>query len=739
MLVTFQFKQKPQKVKKPSKTFTKTQKMEEHLLIENPDSISLKKRSRNGCVTCKVRKKRCDESKPICGDCARLKRPCKYLNDTMTPEETKRIKSEILVMEEEYKCRRRNKKRPKSSSSSNKQNKVVFNPLTPLAPEMPLSEEFNGAPLATAPQPSHVAHTDHVDSPNSLHKSHSIHDLFSQFSNQFPFSPFMMKSPNIENGEGGPLLHDLPDLHLDSEFLPTYQQEFEAEMSKDIDFSNNVDHHNDTHNNNHNVKNNSQYRPLYESSRVELLEENKNQLINSTQPHNHLEIIDNPSLIATTTLSVLNSQDIMYYDYFKRRLSRIISIVPEKENLYLKIFLPMAHYDLGCLYGILAWSSFHMGNHHQARGNVYVDKALKYINDTKINENNIEEPGNTATKWLSRHNRVNMRLASLLIICGAEICKGDVKNWGSYLEQAAMLVKRNGGLSSFNESQSQHWLIANMAYHDILTSSASERGLLFSLDEYARVVNFSKFGLDPLHGISKPLFQIIAEISSLATEVKHLLKRTTNTLTNQYLGHANSLDSPEFDYATDIPGTSSTSGSTSDESVAATEFESRHDALLYINTKANDILRRIDNCHPNMEFLRTLPPKDLNLQLSLFQVFQLAAKLHIQQSVLKNPATSLPIQLLICEMSRYLDHVLNSPVESCLCFPLFVCGMNCCTKKDRKLIRDKFDEYLDRYRYGNVERTKIIMEQVWMMNPTGSKNIDWYEIVKKLGWNLSFA
>lgn len=48
---------------------------------EGRNSITRKrKRSRNGCLTCKTRKKKCDETKPVCNNCNKLRLYCCYKN-----------------------------------------------------------------------------------------------------------------------------------------------------------------------------------------------------------------------------------------------------------------------------------------------------------------------------------------------------------------------------------------------------------------------------------------------------------------------------------------------------------------------------------------------------------------------------------------------------------------------------------------------------------------------------------
>lgn len=56
---------------------------------------TLRKHSRTGCITCKVRKKRCSEDKPICNDCSRLGFTCIYLPKSTDRRVLQKFKEEI--------------------------------------------------------------------------------------------------------------------------------------------------------------------------------------------------------------------------------------------------------------------------------------------------------------------------------------------------------------------------------------------------------------------------------------------------------------------------------------------------------------------------------------------------------------------------------------------------------------------------------------------------------------------
>lgn len=111
----------------------------------------------------------------------------------------------------------------------------------------------------------------------------------------------------------------------------------------------------------------------------------------------------------------------------------------------------------------------------------------------------------------------------------------------------------------------------------------------------------------------------------------------------------------------------------------------------------------------------------------------------MKQSVLRLNSTSIEIQYLNNQLIKLLDVLLGSEVESCLCLPMFIAGLNCITRNDRSDIMKRFDLFINRYKWKNVLRCQIIINYVWKLNSNGEKFIDWYSVVKKLGWDLSFA
>ena len=546
----------------------------------------MNKRKSNGCITCKLRKKKCDEIKPICGDCSRLGRRCEYINENMTNDEINKLTHEMSIIENNSKSRNRKRKR----------------------------------------------------------------------------------------------------------------NEFENEISYD----------NNNNNNNNNIYNNNN--------------------------NNELTIIANPSILQNTTLANLSPIDKFLYNYYRDKLSFIVCSAPKNENMYLNTFLPMAHVDKSVLYSILAWSAFHLGGKEWLKwGKYYINQSFKRFknnpilieeisefdeigddnddskeiyennsnnNDNNNNNNNIIEKDDF-TYSLNYENLINTRLAAFLILCGVEICKGDVYNWSKYLKLSYELINLRGGLDKFNNSKVEHFLITNFAYHDII--GINKNISYFDIKDYEKmwlVSNKIKF-IDPLHGISSPVFQLLAQINNL----------------NENINRENDIDDDD-------------------------DNNNNNDKIMNyceIFNECQKIEIMINNVKPRLPIDLNLNEKELELQLTIFECFQITLKIYLKTLILKINSSSIEIQYLNNKLIKLLDILLGSEFESCLCLPIFIAGLNCINFDDRIEINNKIQLFINRYKWKNVLICQLIINYVWKLNFNGDKFINWYLIIKKLGWNLSFA
>ncbi|GMG55941.1 unnamed protein product [Ambrosiozyma monospora] len=196
----------------------------------------------------------------------------------------------------------------------------------------------------------------------------------------------------------------------------------------------------------------------------------------------------------------------------------------------------------------------------------------------------------------------------------------------------------------------------------------------------------------------------------------------------------------------DSPKSTSTTSSVWYRKHADSQFEpeqhvhtANYEVYDEIMTEAYELDHRLNQAKPNSQSLAQLSPRDMELQLSMFECFQLTAKIHLRQSVMRTNSSSLEIQYLVSQLTKSIDIMLGTEIEGCLCFPLFIAGMNSIYKKDRRDMNRRFNEFITRYKFKNALRCQIIMKHIWRLNPKGDKCVDWYETVKNLGWDLSFA
>lgn len=889
-------------------------------------SIHMKssKRTSNGCLTCKLRKKRCDEVKPVCGDCLRLGRRCEYISDDMTEEEIHKLREEMSLIEADSKTRKRKKKvkeegpNPLSATkyentsngtddiglcSSTKKHikakkkprvkkarngKVVFNPFAMNLASITHSPVFNGL-QSSALLPKHItsspsftnitelpdtvtklnfnesnillssktvstskveksfeglntltngnAASDIPNSTNSTGNSNNPYTHNDQPKNLSGLSPNFLANiaavtpipeiPTLEQNSPAPLLSLNDDFELGlSEMFPAnfsklihehFKKEINGKLSNQLD-TDTSSKELDSPTPLSTIQDVLSFSPRFQQ--IDVLDEDFNPdngkhpnikssskeiLVDQSIGYYHdghhrsttepPQLYTNPSIVTNTTLANLSTMGQTLYQYYRDKLSFIVCSAPKTENMYLNTFLPMAHVDKSVLYGLLAWSAFHLGGRTMERqGNYYIKLAIdefyrrpiigrEVAGNLKLVYDEVDETDETIIKecitdidaesyqdlqlsQLSRDDLINTRLAAFLILCGVEICKGDVSNWSKFLIYGAELIKMKGGLEKFNESKDEHFLATNYAYHDITAIQVvDDRTIRFDIQEYEKMwLKSNELGFtDPQHGISSPVFKILAEVNKLVLDVQKSNKR----LKKQDIQRIGKDDKTKYKSVSESPDelrhgldeedcwVSETGSSISSnieeyflsEQLSTVDTEDsmgeRYDQILYmeeLNTimkECSNIEQKINEAKPKLS--PYLTNKELELQLTMFECFQVTSKIHLKQSVQRMNSSSIEIQYLNSQLIKLLDVLLGSEVEACLCLPMFIAGMNVVTQSDRVGMIRRFDSFINRYKWKNVTRCKIVIRYIWKLNNNGDRFIDWYSVVKRLGWDLSFA
>lgn len=771
------------------------------LLIKSPTDFHKFKengRSRLGCLTCKIRKKKCDEVRPVCSDCKRLHKKCYYVDQsTMTTEEIRSLKRKVELEESNHKLRRR--KKPKSKVTK-EELKGASNP----QPQLPLGhtrvELTNTLDLVS--HMSHgkpgVSYAENVDTNTSKGNINLIHPTISNDIHTFALSD-RNNSANVSNlrstaGQNIELsnneqanLENEFDLHqpsILSSLIPHLADPFEDVLGS-FKYPHPVD--------NATIESPSAFLSLLREMNNTTTSENKIEEIDDSKfdefkhiaaaspevapeiyamiesfdqarTHDHVErslITSSPSFpdfVSTLnahfnpspnpqpsllSLPELADPSVSYlYNYYVEVISKKVSVAPTSQNesnSYQKIFLPLAQKDKGVLYSILAWAGFQLGGKWEADATSFVKKAMQHFHQN--NNNDMQLVSSYGGLEGDRSSIIN-KLAILMILVGANICKGDVKNWSVYLRWGWKLLSSNGGILRFNQSKEENWLISNFAYHDLLASSTSERGTYFTSREYNKIfedhdVFFLLGQLNPLLGISKKMFTIIGEISTLLYESKKLLHEYYSRGVDNHLEQ-----SREFlnEYLHGLDDESKLNEEIEvDEFSDVSDHHKANQLLSIMITKAKDLERHIDESKPDKSDICNLTDSDLELQLTLFEAFQLSAKLFLRESLLRCNPSHLESQMINNDLIKCLDILIGTPVQASLVFPFFISGIHCVSKHDQELMLQRVNSFIEHYGMFNANRAREVMQKIWKENCNGDKVTDWHSMLNDLGWDLNFA
>ncbi|ODQ78200.1 hypothetical protein BABINDRAFT_162869 [Babjeviella inositovora NRRL Y-12698] len=823
-----------------------------------------KRRSKSGCVTCKIRKKKCDELRPTCGDCQRLGKACVWVGKDMSESEIQDLKRKVETFEDGNKTRKRahsiknpdempekeraskrtkvpGSKNPGSGNEGNPE-ASLFSPFfattgLPLPSLSPLLNPQTGSPFfysgtnlhskpddegihfGITPSPSALNLQDFSKGGStSLRKGHhhAAHMLPTSLLREFQYAPDTSNGPVQDSVAVNGLpekAEEIEEINEPHEIPDTCYLSYPSSpmsLSWIMDYS-------------HPEGTCFEAAGASPMSRFLQLPPSEHAGQERYVGQFDYPIYSQPSVSKTLSQS-LDPVGVALYQHYRDKVAKMVCIIPQPEaNFYLKTFLPMAHVDKGVLYAIIAWSAFHLGGEqYESQGRRYTEMSLKHI----------QQANTTGTPKASARNSQIIKLANLLILSSAEICHGDVKKWSVYLAWAYALIKNNiGGLHHLKNSgdSDQEWLAANFAYHDVMASSISERGTYFPIEDYddldfeggGRTLSHtnamqphSMAGVNPLHGICKPLFNVIGEISTFSLEVKKVLKgshwlpdgstcSTRSSLQYDDSGSNSSsssktspkntgndprnnsapqtgysmYDDPNCGFQPMRPQSPSSLlnrvyGSLDDggmppekpnqdnsfakleslfggfpeetheyngHSILENDEINKQDVIRFALQRSKILEAKIDKCKPTANSLATISGANLQWQLTLFELMQATAKLHLRQSILKINSSCLETQMLLHDALKYIDVIITTPLNSSLCFPIFIAGINCVSKTDRNTMRKRFEKLYKDCKAGNIQRIKSVMEKVWSKNPNGDTIIDWFSIVKRLDWDLSFA
>ncbi|CAI1891481.1 hypothetical protein SEUBUCD650_0D00800 [Saccharomyces eubayanus] len=415
----------------------------------------------------------------------------------------------------------------------------------------------------------------------------------------------------------------------------------------------------------------------------------------------------------------LDSMGLQLYNYYRSHLANIISIAPMNQNYYLNIFLPMAHENDGILFAILAWSANHLSissSNEFRKDEIFVNLANRYT-FMSLTHLKTSEDSNVYDKLSFLYS-----LAQILILCGSEICQGDVKFWKILLNIGKNLIENHVGkdishiltttteeapleerviFPNFN-SVVKYWLIVNFIYHDILnfntTSFPIEQYEKFFQREHTSLPNSVSFiepadspieEIDPLIGINKPILLLLGQVTNLTRFLQTMEQE-------EMLEHGDKILNLQVE--------------------------------LY---KLQPSLMALDCLDDNKQFC----------YLELFEIMKISTLMFFQITLLKIDKGSLELQILLNRLNSKLDTAIGTFLEGSLCFPLFIYGV-CLGIDDieKKLdLEAKFDDILKRYKCYNFQNARLLIRKIWQNEAEGNDEHNLVHMIDELDFNINFA
>lgn len=674
-----------------------TAKIQTHDRITTSFSVGdLRHNPKLGCLTCKVRRKRCNDQRPECSGCKKVRMDCVWIDyEKMSKDDIRRLRREVAATFNERRTRTR---KAKPTEVSGEQNMArPDSDEEDLAPE-DAEDSDQVADLKVLEQPETITALspipNHVLSPQQLllqdNATLILLNMQDRVAHHYgasgaekpgfmissPTSPAVLDEEQNSSPSGGilSLLKEYSQFRGSNANLPERSHSNDLQLMLPQHFN----------------------LPSFMES---VLSAGTPEQLSSLASSFNAVFSPAPE-IPITTLPGLDESGVYLYNYYVDTLSWKVSIAPRSQNegnSFQKVFLPLAQEDNGTLFGILAWAGYHLGGRWMELGRKYADLAVEQLRRESTD----------------RRTTLN-KLATILILCGAEICRGDVKLWLVYLDWGSTLLKKGGGILNFDGNKEEHWLISNFAYHDIMASSTCERGTYFSMDVYDTIFKdergVSVGHLNPLLGVNKCFYKIIGDINSLSY---------ASNLTPDLVISPDDAEGSEY----------------SDMS----EHGLRSLELHKLVERALEIDHMIDTCRPEPSDLVGLDDSELELQLTSFEGFQLSCKLYLRQLILRCNPSSIESQILNNDLIKCIEILLPTFMHATLVFPIFMAGVHAVTSGDRKKLIEKVDAMMKIYGPWNVVRVKLVLTEIWDRNPSGDTVVDWIEILREFGWELNFA
>lgn len=411
----------------------------------------------------------------------------------------------------------------------------------------------------------------------------------------------------------------------------------------------------------------------------------------------------------------LDSQGLHFLEFFKIKVSTLITVGPQSSNYLLKTFIPLAVNSEPIQYALASWGGMFIdGKPNIHNYQVYMVKASKLLL--------MDYDMSTVFSKKDFFVILGFFLIAMLI----EICSGDVSRWETFLEQCKNLIIRQGGiikiLHDFHFSNDIKWMISNLQFHDILSSGTYLNGSIL-MDEYKTVFRTGKlletdnYGIDPYQGCNQPIYLLLGDIVSENVIIKQKRKQLQADLHKLH------------DDKSQNPSSFDTHCNSFSSKLRITYYE-------YINSSVKNLREEVEKCQPHeLQISLGLSQDELEAHLSLFNLIKYSCELLLLQ-IEMIPPSSYKLQAILMHALDHINSIIDTRMIPCLGFPLLMCGMVAYKKQDQEVMKRQIEKLMQTYFVGNMEKIYCIIKEAWKMNTDGNLCFDWAEIANEKGWLL---
>lgn len=464
----------------------------------------------------------------------------------------------------------------------------------------------------------------------------------------------------------------------------------------------------------------------------------------------------------------LDEPGMVYLNFFENNVANMISISPRSSNYFLKTFFSTSITNEIISNALAAWGAlFYSKNAELGIVNHYFNKAKSLVN---------ENPTDKYDYFIT--------LTFYLISMGVQVCSGDTKNWYIIFNKCVALLKRYGGvvkfLHDFNYSNDCKFLIATFQFHDVMSSETLANGTTCSMNSYNdlfkinRVLESDNYGIDPYQGCIQPIYLLMGEIMNTYVDIKAKSKvlleklntfdildtsevdfptsdsRSQDDLVDSHRNSSyelsnfasNNLNTHDFStFESSIPNIEpQPSNKPSNNETSLTLDTLRLNHFKNVDEKYFELKNKISCCNPiesQLQHLSTV--EERNLHMKLFELYKITCEMYLLLYIRQTQPISTEIQNHLLNSFTLIEELSNSNLIGSLNMSLLICGISCCNRYDRMKLKRLIDFVYSKYRVGNVKRIRDIVEESWRRNLNGNICIDWLEICNDYGWKLSMA